>query len=116
MVNFGSRIEDRGDWTVVYLEGEIDSNTEKEFSRVFAGMQEQSKNRLVVDLGGVEHINSRGFGILVGRWQEINRSGGEMRLSGLSAHIHTLFDILGGTQIFQIFDTPEAAMSGEVSG
>ncbi|HLK32004.1 MAG TPA: STAS domain-containing protein [Terriglobales bacterium] len=66
-------------------------------------------NHIVLDLGGVTHIDSTGLGVLVGLHTSARRSGGDLKLANLNPHLR---DVLGMTRlltIFELFDTAEDA-------
>jgi anti-sigma B factor antagonist len=66
-------------------------------------------NQIVLDLGGVSHIDSTGLGALVALLASARSIGGGIKLANLNRH---LYDVLGVTRlltIFELFDNPEDA-------
>ena len=66
-------------------------------------------NRIVLDLGGVTHIDSTGLGILAGLHTSARKAGGDIKLANVKPH---LYDILGMTRlltVFELFSTAEDA-------
>ena len=66
-------------------------------------------NQIVLDLGGVSHIDSTGLGTLVALLTSARKAGGGIKLANLNPH---LYDVLGVTRlltIFELFDTAEDA-------
>ena len=72
--------------------------------------EELSKcNRIVLDLGGVSHIDSTGLGTLAGLHTSARKAGGDIKLANVKPH---LYDVLGVTRlltIFELFNTAEDA-------
>jgi len=66
-------------------------------------------NRIVLDLGGVSHIDSTGLGTLAGLHTSAHSAGGNIKLANVKPH---LYDVLGVTRlltIFELFNTAEDA-------
>ena len=66
-------------------------------------------NRIVLDLGGVSHIDSTGLGTLAGLHTSAHKTGGNIKLANVKPH---LYDVLGVTRlltIFELFNTAEDA-------
>ena len=66
-------------------------------------------NRIVLDLGGVTHIDSTGLGMLAGLHTSARKAGGDIKLANVKPH---LYDVLGMTRlltVFELFNTAEDA-------
>ena len=66
-------------------------------------------NRIVLDLGGVTHIDSTGLGMLAGLHTSARKAGGDIKLANVKPH---LYDVLGMTRlltVFELFSTAEDA-------
>jgi|SRR5215831_6129673 len=66
-------------------------------------------NRIVLDLGGVTHIDSTGLGALAGLHTSARKAGGNIKLANANSH---LYDVLGVTRlltIFELYNTAEDA-------
>ena len=66
-------------------------------------------NHIVLDLGGIAHIDSTGLGTLAGLHATAHKAGGNIKLANLNRH---LCDVLGVTRlltIFELFDSAEDA-------
>jgi anti-sigma B factor antagonist len=66
-------------------------------------------NQVVLDLGGVPHIDSTGLGTLAGLHTAARKAGGDIKLANVNPH---MYDVLGVTRlltIFELYNTAEDA-------
>jgi anti-anti-sigma factor len=59
---------------------------------------------VVIDLTGVEFIDSAGVGVLVALFKNSRLKGGRARFCGLTAGVRGVLEIIRLDQIFEIFD------------
>ena len=64
---------------------------------------------VVVDLSGVEFLDSAGVGVLVGLFKNSRLHGGRARFCGLTPGVRSVLELLQLTRIFEIHDDIEAA-------
>ncbi|MGZ6266911.1 MAG: STAS domain-containing protein, partial [Candidatus Limnocylindrales bacterium] len=67
---------------------------------------------LVVDMEGVEFLDSTGLGVLVGGLKRVRAHGGALRLVCTQERILKVFRITGLTKVFPIHSSVEAAIAG----
>ena len=67
--------------------------------------------RVVVDLGGVAHMNSSGLGMLIGALTSSRNAGGDLRLAAVPGRVQTLLSVTRLGDVFETFDTAEAAVA-----
>jgi anti-sigma B factor antagonist len=60
--------------------------------------------KIVIDLGGVNYMNSSGIGTLIACLTTVRNGGGELRLANVGGKVQNLFVI---TQLVKVFDTYE---------
>lgn len=60
--------------------------------------------RIVIDLSGVNYMNSSGIGTLIACLTTVRNGGGELRLANVGGKVQNLFVI---TQLVKVFDTYE---------
>lgn len=66
--------------------------------------------QVVVDLGGVNFMDSPGLGALIGVFKRIAERGGNMSLARVLPKVRTVLEITRTNRIFQFFDTTEEAL------
>jgi anti-sigma B factor antagonist len=100
-----------GDRTVVVVGGEIDVYTAPKLREQLVDLVNAGKYHLVVDMEGVEFLDSTGLGVLVGGLKRVRAHDGSLRLVCTQERILKIFRITGLTKVFPIHDTVEAAVS-----
>ena len=65
---------------------------------------------VVVDLTGIEFIDSAGVGVLVALFKNARMKGGRARFCGLTQGVRSVLEIIRLDQIFEIFDDVAAAV------
>jgi anti-sigma B factor antagonist len=68
------------------------------------------KYRMVVDLSGVEWMNSRGLGFLIAALSTATAGGGNLRLARVSPKVRQLLGIVGLVASFDMYATVEEAV------
>jgi anti-sigma B factor antagonist len=74
--------------------------------------------RVVLDLQGIDYIDSAGIGMLVAKYVSLRRTGGDMKLMSLSPRVHRALSLAGLLDVFETFDAEAAAVrsfSGSVA-
>ncbi len=67
--------------------------------------------RFVLDLSGMEYVDSTGLGAMVFMLQRIAEAGGELKIAGLQAKPRVVFDITRACKIFDIYPDVEKALA-----
>jgi anti-sigma B factor antagonist len=66
--------------------------------------------RIVLNLGGVNYIDSGGLGTLVSLYTTARTSGGSIKLSNLTQRVGDLLQVTKLVTIFEVFDNDEQAI------
>ena len=64
---------------------------------------------VVVDLSGVDFLDSAGVGVLVGLFKHARLRGGRARFCGLTPGVRSVLELIQLDRIFEIYDGVEAA-------
>ena len=83
------------------LLGEPDTTKIRE--KIHSLITDKIKN-VIVDLGGVNYMNSSGLGTLISALTTMRNGGGDLRLAHVGDKVQNLFVI---TQLVKVFDTYE---------
>lgn len=94
---------------VTIHEEQLDAGNADDFRQSLAPvLQEFSK--LVIDLGRVRFVDSRGCGAILSCLKYATEAGGDLRLCGVSKPVRTVFDLIRLHRICEICDTKEQAI------
>lgn len=88
--------------TVVDLSGRITLGEGSTMLRqVIRDLLQKGDNKIVLNLGDVNYIDSSGIGELVSGFTAVKNQGGELKLLNLTKKVHDLLQI---TKLFTVFD------------
>lgn len=95
---------------VMYPNGYINAHTVQDFEKVIQTILEQDQYCILINCKGMEYINSSGLGVLMGVIEEIQENQGFLYLSNMNETVFNIFDTLGFTHLFRVFDSEEQAL------
>ena len=73
--------------------------------------QELGGRKLVIDLGRLQFVDSRGCGAILSCLKGTTEAGGDLHLCGVTRPVRTVFDFIRLHRICDIFDTKEQAVA-----
>lgn len=94
---------------LVTLRGELDFASGEPLSTAFAGLS-GGWRRVVVDLAGLEFVDSSGVKMLVAAARAIEGAGGTFVLAGPTAMVRRVFDILHLADVVTVVENRQAAL------
>lgn len=103
-------ISEQDGWAVVAVHGEIDMATAPSLREQVIGLVSEGRARIVVDLEGVDFIDSTGLGVLVGALKRSRTHDGELRLVCTNSRILKVFEITGLDGVFTVAATVDDAV------
>ena len=95
---------------VVDVEGEIDVYTAPRLRETLIGLVDGGNYRLIIDMEGVEFLDSTGLGVLVGGLKRVHAHDGGIDLVCTQSKILRIFRITGLSKVFSIYDSVAAAL------
>jgi len=98
---------------VLAVHGEVDVYTAPQFREQLIQLVDQGQRKIVVDLEGVEFLDSTGLGVLVGGLKRVRSHDGDLALVCTQRRILKVLEITGLTKVFSIYDTLDAAVAGD---
>lgn len=101
----------RGDWIVVTVKGEVDVYTAPKLKDELLGLIEEGKNQIVVDLEGVEFMDSSGLGVLVGALRRLKEREGTLALVCTKGPVLRILSITGLNKVFPVYQSVDEAAS-----
>ena len=95
-----------GDGTIVAVGGEIDVYTAPKLRDKITELVADGHYHLVVDMEGVEFLDSTGLGVLVGGLKKVRAHDGSLQLVCTQDRLLKIFRITGLAKVFVIHDSP----------
>jgi anti-sigma B factor antagonist len=100
-----------GDVVVLDVDGRIMGGPDSEvFQETIKGLIAGGKRKVLVNLEGVNWINSTGLGILIAGFTELQRSDGKLKLVNVSDRIESLLAVTKLSTIFESFRREDEAI------
>jgi len=98
-------------FTVLAVKGEVDVYTAPRLREKLVELVSHGSQHLVIDLEGVDFLDSTGLGVLVGGLKRLRSHDGDLSLVCSQHRILKVFEITGLTKVFSIYDSVEAAVT-----
>jgi len=113
-VLFDLQVVERDGWTVVSVTGELDVATAPRLRNEIVRLASSGNTLVVLDLGGVDFIDSTGLGVVVGSLKRVRSLGGELALARAEPQVRRVFEITRLVDILPLHDTVDAALATPV--
>lgn len=114
-MDLGLDVTERDGCAVLAVAGEVDVATVPRLREQLHGLVAQGSNRIIVDLDGVDFLDSTGLGVLVGALKRVRSNDGELSLVCTQPRIRKVFEVTGLTKVFSLFDSVDDAVAGTAS-
>lgn len=92
---------------IITLSGRFDTtaiSTFKMYLERFTSLRDQTPDFFVIDMAGVEYIDSGGLGTLVSFVRRVRQQGGDVKIARLSERARNVFELTRLHRVFEIFD------------
>jgi anti-sigma B factor antagonist len=86
-VELGIDISKRGADVVLALDGDIDIHTAPQLRDQLTSLHNDGNTSIVVDLGGVNFLDSSALGALVAAHRDLTAAGGTLKLAAARTHV-----------------------------
>lgn len=96
--------------TVLRLAGRLDASTVGHLERALADAQTAGARAVVIDLSQLTYVSSSGLRVLLSARSSIRKKGGDLFLCALSPSVREVFDMVGFSAIFSLFESVEVGM------
>lgn len=93
--------------TIMRLTGRLDASTVGQLERALAEAQAAGVRAIVIDMSQLTYVSSSGLRVLLSARSAIRKNGGDLFLCALSHSVREVFDMVGFSAIFSLFDTVE---------
>jgi anti-sigma B factor antagonist len=96
---------------VLYPKGHINAHTVNEFERKLEEIINLKNYNILINCENLDYISSAGLGAIMGVIEEIRENSGDLRMCNMSESVYNIFDIVGFTELYKIFNTEEEALN-----
>ncbi len=102
---------ERNGITIITLEGSVLGGPDATaLNDSLHKLVEKHKKKIVVDLSGVQSMNSSGLTMLIGALTTVRKVGGELKIAEASRKIESLLVITRLTTVFEMYPTVKEAL------
>lgn len=101
--------EGRPPYHVVSVTGELDVYTAPQLREALAQVANDGHRQIVVDLDGLDFLDSSGVGVLVAAHEELRSDDGDLTLICTRPKVFRIFEITGLTSFFTIVNSVDEA-------
>ena len=100
-----------GDVTILEMTGKITIGEGSVALRMaIRRLLEEGKKRILLNLAGVNYIDSSGIGELVSSYTAINKEGGQLKLLNLTQKLQDLLTITKLLTVFDVYESESEAL------
>ena len=99
------------DWSVVAVTGELELATAPRLRQQVVSLIGGGRAQLVIDLSGVDFIDSVGLGVVVGALKRCRTHGGDLMVAGAVPRVRALFEITRLDEIIDLHPDLAAALA-----
>src|SRR5215469_8923253 len=110
------RLEEKANETIVHCAGKINAENSDAFQKEIRNLIPESPGqiaaityRIVLDLSGVNHVDSTGLGALLGAWTAAQSKGCDLEIANLNPRVEKLVEI---TKLDTVFKRARVAAAG----
>ncbi len=101
-----------GDILVVNLEGRLDVSVANEVEEGLAELIDNGNHtKVLLNMEGIEYMSSSGFRACISTLRKLNAKEGSLKMCNIKPAVKRIFDVIELTSLFDIYDSPEAALS-----
>jgi anti-sigma B factor antagonist len=112
MSTFSIETDNTRSVSVMKVNGRVDSDTALELDTALSQLLRDNRNKIVLELNGVEFLSSAGLRAMVKALKDAQNSGGDVLLAAVSEPVEVILRTVGMMQMFKMFSTSEEAAAG----
>ena len=106
---FGLVVErGRGPYTVLAVHGDVDISSAPRLREKFVELVTAGSYQIVVDLEGVDFLDSTGLGVLFGALKRLRSGGGDMTVLCTQERVLEVFELTGFSRVVTVIDSLES--------
>lgn len=99
---------------VVRPEGRLDMMSARDFREQLHAVVRGGDTRVVVDLSGLDAIDSSGLGALISGLKAARQGGGDLRISGAGEQVSAVLELTNLNRVLKAYESADAAFDEPV--
>jgi len=115
-VLFDLSVREADHCSVLVVTGELDVATAPQLRQEAVRLTTAGHHHLVLDLSGVDFLDSTGLGVVVGVLKRVRTHGGDLAVAGAVDHVRKVFDITRISDVVAMYDTADEACASLGAG
>jgi anti-sigma B factor antagonist len=101
-----------GDVAVVTIKGKLMGEPEtSELRDEITSLIQDNVKKIVLDMKGIRWVSSAGLGTLIASLTSVKNKEGDLRLSGITENVESLFAITKLVKVFKVYETVDRAVA-----
>lgn len=96
--------------SIVEPVGYLNAHTAKHFEDVLQKLVDENRILIVINCHKLDYIASAGLGVIMGFIDMVRENSGDIRLCAMNSTVKSIFEVLGFTELYSIFDNEEIAI------
>jgi len=109
MADLSIQVREMDGVAVVQPEGFINAHTVRQFESALESLVGAGKFTILLNCQHLNYISSAGLGAIMGLIETVRENGGDILLCSLQENVYAIFDTLGFTQLYRVFQTETEA-------
>ena len=91
--------------TIVDVNEDLGGHIASDFRETLEELTSQKIQKIIVNLGRVQHINSTAVGAIVGAARRLRQKGGDVKICALADNLKRVFDLIGASGVIEIYES-----------
>jgi anti-sigma B factor antagonist len=99
-------VSKKGDVAIFKCVGSLDADNIATFKKAAYDMLDEGTVKYVLDVSGVDFVDSMGLGVLISLLRRVKQKDGDIKIASLTPDVKTIFEI---TRLFRLFDVCDSS-------
>ena len=95
--------EDKGNVQIISMKSDLVADNVSDLKEALAGLLAAEKKNIVIDMGGMNYIDSSGLAALISKLNEFRKKKGDVRLASMNNTVRNIFDVTFLSSLFKIY-------------